>query len=85
MSKPILIRKPSDELYARVAESSVRNFRTITAEAEARLEFSFEVEEALVSKVHQKWLDEAINGGTLRPGSVRRLHELAARARAAVK
>ena len=85
MSKPILIKKPSDELYARVAESSARNFRTIAKEAEARLEFSFEVEAALASKVHQKWLDEAVNGGTLRRGSVRRLREIAARARASVK
>lgn len=85
MSKPILIKKPSEELYARVAESSARNFRTITEEAEARLQFSFEVEEALVSKTHQKWLDEAINGGTLRRGSVRRLRQIAARARMSVK
>lgn len=85
MSKPIQIKNPSEELYARVVESSERNFRSITQEAEARLEFSFDVEEALLSKVHQKWIDEAMSSGTLRSGSVQRLREIAAQARDSVK
>ena len=85
MSKPIQIKNPSPELYARVVESSERNFRSITQEAEARLEFSFDVEEALLSKAHQRWIDEAITSGSLRPGSAKRLREIAAKARESVK
>lgn len=84
MSKPLQIKNPSDELYSRMVESAERNYRSITQEMEARLEFSFEAEAALVSKVHQKWLDEAANGKFSR-GSIQRLKEVAAKARAAIK
>jgi len=82
MSKPLQIKNPSDDLYSRMVESAERNFRSITQEMEARLVFSFEAEDALVAKVHQKWLDEAA-AGKFSPGSIQRLKEVAAKARAA--
>jgi mannosyltransferase OCH1-like enzyme len=81
MSKPIQLRNPSPELRARLQESSKRNFRSLAQEAEARLEFSFDIEEALQTRVHQAWIDEALKAGTMRPGSVQRLRALAQRAR----
>jgi hypothetical protein len=44
------------------------------------LEFSFDVEDALASKVHQEWIDQAM-AGTFRPGSINRLKQIAAKAK----
>ena len=80
MSKTIQVKGASEELRARLENSAGRNFRSLNQEALARLEFSFDIEDALISKTHQKWIDEAL-AGTMRPGSIQRLKRLAAKAR----
>ncbi len=80
MSKTIQVKGASEELRARLQSSAQRNFRSLNQEALARLEFSFDIEDALLSKLHQKWIDEALEG-TLRPGSIARLKQIAAKAR----
>jgi len=54
----------------------------LNQEALARLEFSFDIEDALLTQVHQRWIDEAMEG-TLKPGSMERLKRIAAKAKAA--
>ncbi len=81
MSKTIQVKGVSDELRARLESSAKRNFRSLNQEALARLELSFDLEDALLTKVHQKWIDEAL-ASTCRLGSIQRLKQIAARARA---
>jgi len=80
MSKTIQVKGASDELRARLKDSAERNFRSLNQEALARLELSFDIEDGLLNKVHQKWIDEAF-AGTFRPGSIERLRKIAAKAR----
>jgi len=84
MSKTIQVKGASEELRARLESSAERNFRSLNQEALARLEFSFDLEDALSSRLQQKWIDEGL-AGTLRPGSIERLKEIAAQARAGAK
>ena len=81
MSKTIQVKGVSEELKSRLGSSAERNFRSLNQEALARLQFSFDVEDALLSQMHQKWIDEAL-AGKLRPGSIERLKRIAAKARA---
>jgi hypothetical protein len=81
MNKTIQVKGASEELRSRLESSAERNFRSLNQEALARLQFSFDVEDALLSQVHQKWIDEAL-AGQLRPGSIERLKRVAAQARA---
>jgi hypothetical protein len=80
MSKTIQVKGAPKELRERLETSAERNYRSLNQETLARLEFSFDVEDALASKVHQKWIDEAV-AGTFRPGSISRLKQIAAKAR----
>ncbi len=82
MSDTIQVKNASKELKSRLRRSAERNFRSLNQEALARLEFSFEIEEALLSKVHQWWIDEAL-AGTFTPGSIARLKQIAAKAKSA--
>jgi mannosyltransferase OCH1-like enzyme len=82
MSKTIQVKGASEELRARLESSAHRNFRSLNQETLARLEFSFDMEDALMSKVHQTWIDEAM-AGTFKPGSLARLKQIAAKAKAA--
>lgn len=81
MSKTIQVKGAPMELRERLETSAERNYRSLNQETLARLEFSFDIEDALVSKVHQKWIDDALVG-TFRPGSIARLRQIAARAKA---
>ena len=80
MSKIIQVKGVPEELRSRLATSAERNFRSLNQEALARLEFSFDIEDALMTNTHQKWINEAL-AGTLRPGSIRRLKQIAAAAK----
>ena len=77
MSKAIQVKGVSEELRSRLGSSAERSFRSLNQEALARPQFSFDVEDALLSQVHQKWIDEAL-AGTLRSGSIQRLKRIAA-------
>lgn len=81
MSADLQVKGISKELKTRLSVSAERNFRSINQEAMARIEMSFDLEDALVSKTQQKWIDEAL-AGEFRPGSLDRLCDLAAKARA---
>jgi hypothetical protein len=81
MNKTIQVKGVPETLRTRLESSAKRNYRSLNQEALARLEFSFDIEDALMSKLHQKWIDEALEG-TFRPGSIQRLKEIAAQAKA---
>jgi hypothetical protein len=81
MSNTIQVKGATRELLQRLESSAERNFRSLNQEALARLEFSFDVEDALMSKAHQQWIDEAM-AGAFKPGSIDRLKRIAARAKA---
>ena len=85
MAKPIHIKNPPAELRARLEDACKRNSNSLNQEAQHRIELSFALEDALTSKVHQGWIDEAFQKGSNKPGSVKRLRDIAARARAAAK
>jgi hypothetical protein len=80
MNKTIQVKGATRELRQRLESSAERNYRSLNQEALARLEFSFDVEDALASKVHQQWIDQAM-AGTFRPGSINRLKQIAAKAK----
>ena len=81
MSKTLQVKVASETVRARLAASASGNFRTVDQEALARLERSFEIEDALASRTQQKWVYEAL-AGEMRPGSVKRLCIIARKARA---
>jgi len=81
MSKTIQVKGASEELRSRLESSAERNFRSLNQEALARIEFSFDIEDALMTKTHQKWIDEAL-AGTFRRGSIARLKNIAAKTKA---
>jgi hypothetical protein len=68
------------EIHERLRNSANSNFRSITQEAYARLQMSFDVEEAAATKLHQSWIDEAIASGPARPASRRQWQEIRLRA-----
>ena len=80
MSDIIRVKAAPKELRMRLETSAQRNYRSLDQETLARLEFSFEVENALASKVHQKWIDEALSGN-FKPGNIARLNRIAAKAK----
>jgi hypothetical protein len=82
MGSTIQVKNASEGLKSRLQSSADRNFRSLNQEALARLEFSFDIEDALLTQVHQRWIDEAMEG-TLKPGSMERLKRIAAKAKAA--
>jgi hypothetical protein len=81
MGSTIQVKNASEGLKSRLQSSADRNFRSLNQEALARLEFSFDIEDALLTQVHQRWIDEAL-AGTLKPGSMERLKQIAAKAKA---
>ncbi len=81
MSKTVQIKVDSATLRTRLEASANENFRTLDQEVLARLERSFEIEDALATRTHQQWVDEAL-AGEMRPGSMKRLRAIARKARA---
>ncbi len=84
MSHQIQVKGVTDEIKERLAASAERNFRSLNQEALARIQFSFEIEDSLRSKTLQKMIDEGL-AGKERAGTLTRLREIAAKARAAAK
>ena len=81
MSKTVQVKVASETLRTRLKASASENFRTVDQEVLARLERSFEIEDLLVTRTHQRWVKEAL-AGKMRPGSVKRLRSIARKARA---
>jgi len=80
MGSTIQVKNASEGLKSRLQSSADRNFRSLNQEALARLEFSFDIEDALLTQVHQRWIDEAMEG-TLKPGAWNGSSELPPRPR----
>lgn len=68
------------EIHERLKSSAGSNFRSITQEAFARLQMSFDLEEAAATKLHQSWIDEAIASGPARPASQKQWQQIRRRA-----
>ena len=81
MNKRIRLNGVSKALRARLEQSAERNFRYLNKEAMARLVFSFDIKDAFQTELHQNSIDEAFSGA-FRAGSIGRLKQIAARAKA---
>jgi len=68
------------EIHERLKSSATSNFRGITQEAFARLQLSFDVEEAAATKPHQSWIDQAIASGPARPARKNQWQQIQKRA-----
>ena len=55
------------ELHAQLKTEAAANFRSITQEIMSQLERTFEMDAALTSKRDQKWVEEAIASGPVKP------------------
>jgi len=65
----ITLKSIPAEIHERLKSSAESNFRSITQEAFARLQMSFDVEEAAATELHQTWIDEAMSSGPARGAS----------------
>ena len=52
-----------EDLRAQLENEAAANFRSLTQEALARLERTFEIDAALNTKRDQRWMDEALASG----------------------
>ena len=84
MSHQLQVKGVTDEIKERLTASAERNFRSVNQEALARIQFSFEIEDSLRSKTLKKMIEEGLAGSS-RPGTLARLREIAAKARAAAR
>jgi plasmid stability protein len=55
------------ELYSRLQASAVEHFRSLNQEVLARLNRSFDAEEAKMSALHARWVHEALTSGDSTP------------------
>jgi plasmid stability protein len=63
----ILLKNIPDDLRAQLENEAAANFRSVTGEALARLERTFEIDAALNTKRDQRWIDEAMASGPESP------------------
>ena len=56
-----------DDLRAQLEQEAAANFRTPDQEALARIEMSFQIQEAFNTKRVQSWIDEALASGPEEP------------------
>lgn len=59
----ITLKDIPEDLHAQLKHEAAANFRSLSQEALARIEMSFQVEEAFNTKRVQGWIDEAIARG----------------------
>jgi len=55
------------ELYARLQSSAAEHFRSLNQEVLARLNRSFDAEEAKMTALHARWIHEALASGDSTP------------------
>lgn len=63
------------ELYSRLQAAAAEHFRSLNQEVLARLNRSFDTEEAKMSALHARWVHEALASGDatpLKPGELDR-------------
>ena len=63
----ITLKDIPDDLHAQLKNEASANFRSLTQEAMARLERTFEIDAALTTKRDQRWIDEALASGPETP------------------
>ena len=59
----ITLKDIPEDLRAQLENEAAANFRSVTQEALARLERTFEIDAALNTKRDQRWIDEALASG----------------------
>ena len=63
----IILKDVPEDLRAQLENEAAANFRSLTQEALARLERTFEIDAALNTKRDQRWIDEAVASGPESP------------------
>ena len=63
----ITIKDLPTDLHAQLKREAEANFRSLNQEVLARVERTFEIDAALNTKRHQKWIDEARASGPATP------------------
>ena len=63
----ITLRDIPDDLRAQLEQEATAHFRTLDQEALARIEMSFQIEEAFSTRRVQGWMDEALASGPAEP------------------
>ena len=63
----IVLKDVPDDLRAQLEQEAAANFRTLDQEALARIEMSFQIQEAFTTKRVQGWIDEALASGPAKP------------------
>lgn len=63
----ITLKDIPEDLRAQLENEAAANFRSVTQEALARLERTFEIDAALNTKRDQRWVDEALASGPASP------------------
>ena len=63
----LLLKDVPQELQAQLAREASANFRTLDQEALARIEMSFQIQDAFSTKRVQHWMDEALASGPAKP------------------
>jgi hypothetical protein len=63
----IMLKDIPPELHGQLKQEAEANFRSLTQEALARIELSFQIEEAFSTKRVQGWIDEALASGSEEP------------------
>jgi hypothetical protein len=65
----IVLKDIPDDLRAQLEQEASANFRTLDQEALARIQMSFQIQEAFSTKKVQGWIDEALASGPEEPFS----------------
>ena len=63
----LTLKNIPEDLRAQLENEAAANFRSLTQEALARLERTFEIDAALNTKRDQRWIDEALASGPESP------------------
>jgi len=63
----ITLKGIADDLHAQLEQEASANFRSLDQEALARIEMSFQIQEAFSTKRVQHWIDEALTSGPEEP------------------
>jgi hypothetical protein len=63
----ITLKDIPDDLHAQLKNEATANFRSLTQEAMAGLERTFEIDAALTTNRDQRWIDEALTSGPESP------------------
>ena len=63
----LILKDIPEDLRAQLENEAAANFRSLTQEALARLERTFEIDAALNTKRDQRWINEALASGPESP------------------